>query len=270
MQLQLFPKTTVRSPLQYLGGKSRVRAQIAGFFPRIETLVSPFFGGGSVELFLAERDNAVVFGYDIYEPVVAAWQCLLHKKEALITKLESMLPWVGTSKEDDLQKINFNTLIKVEPKLDRAALLIFKCCLCWGSKWSGRSVRNNIFVDGTRVIEKPSKILLDTARIKEFIAPTLTVGQNDFRETLAQHKDEWAYLDPPYIINDGDYYVKHEAFPHEDLARLLWERKQFVLSYNNCNEVKELYPTHRFKHYNPEWHYGIGNKASNELIIIPK
>lgn len=270
MQLNLFPPTTVRSPFQYSGGKCRARAVIASHVPRIDTLVSPFLGGGSVELFIAERDNARVFGYDMYAPLVDAWHCVLHELDALIAKLEDLLLWIGTPREAELQKINFETLPKIENRLDRAALLIFKCYLCWGSKWSGRSVRKNIVVDGTRVIEKPSKILLDTAWLQRFSAPTFKVGCADFRETLDHHKEEWAYIDPPYVIPNGDYYVKHQAFPHDELARILWERQRFVLSYNNCDEVKEFYPTHRFRHYNPEWHYGIGNKESNELLIVPK
>ena len=270
MQLNLFPRTTLRSPLQYAGGKSRARAVIASHFPRVTTLVSPFLGGGSVELYIAARDHARVLGYDVYQPIVDTWHCVLYRLDALIAKLESLLTWIGRPREAELQQINFETLQQVESQLERAAFLIFKSCLCWGSLWSGRRVRNHIRVDGRRVLRASSGVLFDTAWLQGFSAPTFKVSQADFRETLHRHKEEWAYIDPPYANPTGPIYVSHKTFPHEALARILWERKRFVLSYNNCDEVRQLYPTQRFKHYTPCWHWGIGNKKSNELIIVPK
>ncbi len=65
-----------RSPLRYPGGKTRGVNLITGFFPKdLKTILSPFFGGGSIELFLAAR-GVQVLGYDIFLPLVEFWQCL--------------------------------------------------------------------------------------------------------------------------------------------------------------------------------------------------
>ena len=48
---------------------------------------------------------------------------------------------------------------------------------------------------------------------------------------------------------------------------MLNKRGNFILSYNNSNEVKQLYKEHIF--FYPEWKYGMGNdKKSKEILII--
>ena len=80
------------------------------------------------------------------------------------------------------------------------------------------------------------------------------------------------YADPPYYINDNLYGNKgnmHKNFNHIKLAEILNHRGNFILSYNNCDFVKELYSEHKFVY--PEWSYGMGkDKQSKEIIIVSK
>jgi len=49
----------LKSPLRYPGGKSRGAAQIKRYFPRkLKELVSPFIGGGSIELQVANSASS--------------------------------------------------------------------------------------------------------------------------------------------------------------------------------------------------------------------
>ena len=68
----------IRSPLRYPGGKSRAVSQMLNeYFPKkLPTLCSPFLGGGSIELALANRGTRV-YAYDAFEPLVIFWQVLL-------------------------------------------------------------------------------------------------------------------------------------------------------------------------------------------------
>ena len=65
--------------LRYPGGKKRAVKHIVPLLEAASSntkLVSPFFGGGSIELALAQR-GWDVRGYDGWEPVVNFWQkCL--------------------------------------------------------------------------------------------------------------------------------------------------------------------------------------------------
>ncbi len=47
---------SIRSPLRYPGGKTRGVEFITQFFPKnLDKLLSPFFGGGSIELSVAAK-----------------------------------------------------------------------------------------------------------------------------------------------------------------------------------------------------------------------
>ena len=81
-----------KSILRYPGGKARATGFLLSFFPKgLKTLVSPFIGGGSVELALAAK-GIKVYGYDIFNPLVEFWQCTLEKPGALADEVEEYIP----------------------------------------------------------------------------------------------------------------------------------------------------------------------------------
>ena len=76
---------------------------------------------------------------------------------------------------------------------------------------------------------------------------------------------------PPYIIEQSNLYGSrgdmHKTFDHEKLRDILGERKNWLLSYNDCIVTRELYKD--FKIETPEWIYSMGrNKQSRELLIF--
>ena len=59
----------MRTPIRYAGGKSRAYDFISSyipFWPRPKTIVSPFFGGGSLEVKWAHDMGINVVGYDVF------------------------------------------------------------------------------------------------------------------------------------------------------------------------------------------------------------
>jgi len=57
----------MKTILRYAGGKSRAIKHINQFIPDdINDIVSPFIGGGSLEVFLATERNLKVKAYDIF------------------------------------------------------------------------------------------------------------------------------------------------------------------------------------------------------------
>ena len=66
------------SPLRYPGGKSRAvelitKQYIIPNLPKEQKICSPFFGGGSIELHLANNGHKVT-GYDDFGPLVDFWK----------------------------------------------------------------------------------------------------------------------------------------------------------------------------------------------------
>jgi len=124
---------------------------------------------------------------------------------------------------------------------------------------------------------------LDT--LSQFKVDNFVVKRADFATSIAAHPDAALYLDPPYCLNkevgneganretlygtEGDH---HEGFDHVALANILQQRSGWVLSYNNCDYIKNLYSG--YKTIETEWAYGMKNVGSqtmgksSELLII--
>jgi DNA adenine methylase len=82
------------------------------------------------------------------------------------------------------------------------------------------------------------------------------------------------FLDPPYYLesksklygNNGDM---HEKFDHKLLFDVLHTKKKWVVTYNNCEYIRNLYKDYIILDVN--WSYGMNtSKESSEIIIISK
>ncbi len=109
-------------------------------------------------------------------------------------------------------------------------------------------------------------------RLAQFRSECLKVERLDYRDAFARYPDMFCYLDPPYWNGQKLYGRKgdmHDGFDHEGLAHRLWRRNGWVLSYNDCPEVRALYRGYCI--VEPDWTYGMsgnGNRRSRELLII--
>jgi len=86
-------KRVVCSPIRYAGGKSMAVGHIIELFPdNIEKLISPFFGGGSVEIAASKYLDLEVIGYDIFSILVNYWKFQIENPELLCEKLKEFKP----------------------------------------------------------------------------------------------------------------------------------------------------------------------------------
>ncbi len=73
-------KRYVGSPLRYAGGKSLAVGMIVELIPEdTRRLVSPFMGGGAVEIACANAIGMKVTGYDVFEELMTYWDVQLSK-----------------------------------------------------------------------------------------------------------------------------------------------------------------------------------------------
>ncbi len=247
--------TTVRSPLRYPGGKSRAVSAIMHLVPTdTKTMWSPFLGGGSVELACAAR-GIKVFGSDLFEPLVNFWNHLLEDAEQLADSVEDYLP---------LPKPRFYELQKTYPQmsdpLERAAVFF----VLNRASYSGATLAGGMSPGHPRFT--PSSI----QRLRDFLIEGLSVKHCDYREAIADAPDELMYLDPPYIIESKLYGYKgdmHTDFDHEELARILRGKSRWILSYNDSDQIRQLYEGYEI--LTPQWVYGMANdKRSREVLIV--
>ena len=250
-------KPPLKSPLRYPGGKSRGVKEIIKYFPpEVDRVCSPFFGGGSIELELVSR-GVEVFGYDVFEPLTDFWQVLLKNPDKLTEKVKKFYPLTRT-KFYSLQKTFSNIISKDE----RAAVFF----VLNRASFSGATLSGGMSPNHPRFT--PTAI----EQLARFKTDKLHVEKADFKTSLEKHKDDFLYLDPPYLIDSKLYGVKgdtHKDFDHEGLAEILTKRMGWILSYNDCPKVRKLYDG--FNMVVLHWAYGMNaDKKSNELLILSK
>ena len=106
----------------------------------------------------------------------------------------------------------------------------------------------------------------------EILSGRITTDNKDFRdyEPLISTNDP-IYIDPPYYVKGDMLYP--EQMTHDDhyaLSIILSKRKNWVLSYDDCKQVRDLYEKNHIINLNTR--YCINGKKDswkqkNELII---
>lgn len=249
-QKSTFPK----SPLRYPGGKSRAVQSIIPLIPNgTQQMLSPFLGGGSVEI-AAAQSGIQVFASDAFDDLYTFWKFLLADPNLLANEVAKYHP---------LSKIKFYELqknISTSTGLIKAAEFF----VLNRSSFSGSTLSGGMSPDHPRFNETCIE------RLRSFKAPNLFVEKKDFQQALADHPTLFAYLDPPYLIKNTLYGVKgdmHKGFDHEKLAQILSKRSKWILSYNDCPEVRSFYQN--FHITTPSWAYGMSkDKDSKEVLIF--
>jgi DNA adenine methylase len=270
----------MKTPLRYPGGKSRAVKTLMEFIPEdCGELCSPFLGGGSIELALAEK-GIKVHAYDGFKPVVWFWQALLKDPERLatladLTRTKSKKKYIYQDKEYKarglLQKdfdrfrdeIRF-ALRSGHPFSYEAAAKVYAINR---SSFSGATFAGGFSERASYARFTDSQI----EYIRDFKVDNLTVKHADFKDSIKRH-DCCLYLDPPYFLEAarcklyGDEGDMHAFFPHLALFSMLRERDNWILSYNDCDEIRSLYRD--FDIHEAEWTYGMNrSKKSSEIII---
>ena len=248
---------SVRSPLRYPGGKSRASFSIFNMLPsEIDTLCSPFLGGGSVELMCASR-GIKVYGYDYFEPLVNFWKVLLLDSSLLAERVRGYYP-LSKERFKDIQSGYWDVLDTVE---QAAVFYVIN-----RSSFSGCTFSGGMSLGHKRFTEDGIRYLSD------FNVKGLSVDCLDFRDSIGKHNDDFLYLDPPYLLNSRLYGVRgdmQDDFDHEGLRIVLGQRGSWLLSYNDCPAIRDLYAGYRVVPL--QWSYGMGDdKHSSEILIFSK
>ena len=234
------------STIVYPGGKTRAAEQILSLYPKnTNRLVSPFFGGGSLETAAARRGWRV-YGSDIFEPLVSYHLQVQRSPEALRKRAWNFYPSCRIVAE----RIRRQYHDIVDP-IDRAAAFF----MLNRTSFAGFTLAKTGFC-----VEYGNFELSDIQRLGEWEWPrTLSIEEMDFEEALERQPVISAYLDLPYPIPNMPYGGEDDdtqSFDHERLARCLKARNEpWVLSYNDHPLVLDLYAG--FKILKPKYTYSM-------------
>ncbi|MBM3327563.1 MAG: DNA adenine methylase [Calditrichaeota bacterium] len=247
------------SPLRYAGGKSLAVGLIIERIPEsIVRLVSPFLGGGSVEVACTVELGIPVVAFDIFDILCNYWQVQLQRAEELYQRLLNFKPdrpTFSTAKERLHQHWKEGKLL--EP-LELAAHFFFTFSTSYGPQFL--SWPSSVYMNEERYYK-----IID--KVRHFNAPLMDVHCASFEMVFPQFKNDFLYCDPPYYLEDGktfcgmypqrNFPIHHIGFQHELLRdRLLEHKGGFVLSYNDCETIRRWYKD--FEMMSPKWQYTFG------------
>ena len=245
----------MKSLLRYPGGKSKAVKILYELIPKgTKKVISPFLGGGSFELFLCEN-GIEVEAYDKFYELFCFWDCLLNNKKELYEKVKEIFP-MTKEKFYDFKKLDFKKMKEIEVAAIFYALN--------RSSFSGSTLSGGISPGCPRFNE------YSIERINKFEEKNIKVKLMDFQEVIKENNNEnLLFLDPPYYIEYNLYGKKgdmHKNFEHEILRGLLSKETKFILCYNDCEYIRNLYKEFDIKE--ASWSYGMNkSKKSKEIII---
>lgn len=274
-------------PLRYAGGKSLAVGFVLEHIPAdTRRLMSPFIGGGAVEIACARELGIDVVGYDIFDILTTYWDIQINYPEKLASILETYSPDSDTYNNiKTTLKAHWKGEVKIADKKQLAAYYWFNHNLSYGPGFLGWM---------SKIYECPKRYERLLAKVRDFDCPLLSVKRGSFERTIPAHSGEFLYCDPPYYLNDGKMFrgiypqrnfpVHHNGFDHLLLSQLLKEHDGgWVLSYNDCDTIRELYADYDI--YDVSWQYTMGQgetriganrknrgdshvKKSHEILIV--
>ena len=244
----------MRSPLNYLGGKSRLAPRIVSMIPKDHTgYCEPFCGAGWV--LFAKQPSHVEILNDADGELVTFWRVIQHH----------LVPFLDCFKWAVVSRAIFDWEKMKRPEtltdIQRAVRYYYLQRLSFGGKTDGRTF-------GTGATQPPG---LNLATVQETLLEVhwrlerVTIENLDAMDCIKRYDRPTTvfYCDPPYLGLSQGYARK---FSHADFVRLRDAlariRGRFILSLNDCQEVRDLF--RGFKFTGVSLKYSAGNSRTSE------
>ena len=277
MQYQLLQVPSIKPTFRYPGSKVPATQKILSLVPKgTKRVVSPFIGGGAIELALSANGKQV-FAYDKQVDLVNCWKHIIQDgdklaiwcRKTLLEKSRDELRQIFTSNYDgfdDFERAGYHWL---HMSLTYRGILTNGAHICYYDIVNGNAMYRTS--QGIR-----SSLLTRFDRLETFYSPNLSVDYGDFEDTLDKHKDLFAYCDPPYPEAGKTLYggsrEYSSGFDHERLARVLDKREApFLLSYNDKELIRELYPQDKYLWTYQDWYQRTSiNRVVTDEVLIQK
>ncbi len=238
-------KRYLGSPLRYAGGKSWAVGYVIEKLPdNINRLVSPFFGGGSIEIAIAKELGIEVIGFEIFNILVNYWKVQIENPVGLYQELIKLKP-IKEIYNKIKQELKKHWMGKIKlPPLKLAAYYYFNHNLSYGPGFLG-------WMSSVYANEKMYSRLLE--RVKNFNVKNIKVECASFENVIPEFRDDFLYCDPPYYLGKDsslfrglypqrNFPIHHNNFNHELLRELLLNhRGGFILSYNDSPTIRKWY-----------------------------
>lgn len=245
------------APFAWVGGKSKLANTIIKEFTEHERYVEVF--GGALNVFYRKTRSKLEVVNDINEELVNLHIQIQKRPQSLQLYLNRML-----ISRDIFYKIKSKTL-KARNDIQRAAYYYYLLSISFGSKGEHFAMPRG---SKPRIKDIYRDFHVWSKRLRG-----VCIENMDFKKliTAYDHPQTLFYLDPPYIGTES-YYQTPQGFhieQHIELANMLKNiQGKFVLSYNDCEVVRDLYKDFQIIEVSTTYSLnGANQKQAKELII---
>lgn len=221
---------SINSFMAWVGGKKALRDEILARFPRNYKRYIEVFGGAGWVLFHKPPGNDFEVFNDFNGNLVNLYRCVREQPEALRNELRYML----NSRLDFEYMKGMLHSRAVLPDVRRAAYYYALIRYSYAAETSTFGSQPHAMWNNFPLIESAA------GRLQKVV-----IENKDCVKLIRQYDrpESFFYCDPPYY-NADQYYeaVSSDGFDHAGLAdALLGIKGKFLLSYNDCPEIRALY-----------------------------
>ena len=221
---------SINSFMAWVGGKKALRDEILARFPRNYKRYIEVFGGAGWVLFHKPPGNDFEVFNDFNGNLVNLYRCVREQPEALRNELRYML----NSRLDFEYMKGMLHSRAVLPDVRRAAYYYALIRYSYAAGTSTFGSQPHAMWNNFPLIESAA------GRLQKVVTEN-----KDCVKLIRQYDrpESFFYCDPPYY-NADQYYeaVSSDGFDHAGLAdALLGIKGKFLLSYNDCPEIRALY-----------------------------
>lgn len=247
------PFKRLKSPLAYLGGKSKLAKIIVERLPKHTCYVEPFVGGGWVYFTKRPSKNEILNDAD--SQLVTFWRVVKSHLPEFLRHLE-----FGVVSREEFRRKNKQDPSLLMTDIQRAVRYYEIQKAGYGGKTTGRTFGTSSVRPNSLNYEKVEEKLRETH--KRMIRTT--IENLDACECIRRYDAEYTlfYIDPPYWA--ADFYAI--SFKENDFIQLRNTLKdikgKFILSLNDTPEVREIFKDFIIESISTK--YSLGNSKVSQ------
>lgn len=243
----------MNSFIPWIGGKKLLRKHILEQFPdeKMGRYIEVFGGAGWI-LFSQDKHASLEVFNDVNGELINLYRVVKYHPE----ELQKELGWLLMSREQFFDEFNRN--IRGMTDIQRAARFF-----CMIKESFGASLDS--FAVSSKNIQKAVDYLKEVSKRLNRVV----IENQDFERLIKVYDrpDALFYLDPPYYDAEKYYPDRFNPEDHERLKKCLENIKgKFILSYNDCSPIRELYNNYVIVAVERSHNLSLGNRYK-EIII---
>lgn len=264
------------SPFRYPGGKGKMLPVLMEYIDSIlkdgNSFCDAFVGGGSVALEVANKyPKSSIFLNDKDYNIYCFWKIIA---DSDINKLNELLQLMTEQPTIELFYKLRGTPANSDVESAYRGIFFNRTTfsgIAYSGPIGGKDQNSKYTVDCRYNFKKLKEKML---KCNKLLSGRTVVSNEDF-STYSLYSDASAvlYCDPPYFQKGDILYVqKMNDEQHKILSGLLNKRSNWILSYDDCPEIRDLYKSNKIIDFAVRYSIN-GEKSSwqnkNELIILP-